>query len=63
MKIVVNSAHPVPQTRDFKDLTKDAVCHNSTDDDITEILPGICKLNYTSILLIISVEVCDIFSC
>ena len=42
--------------------TKDALRHNCIHDDITEILPGICKLNYSSILLMISVEVYVIFS-
>ena len=62
LKIDVNSAHQGPRTLDLKELTKDALRRNCTHDDITEILPGICKLNYSSILLMISMEVYDIFS-
>ena len=51
LKIVVNSAQQGPQMCDFKDLTKDTLRHNCTHDDITEILSGISKLNFSGILL------------
>ena len=57
MKIVVNSAHPVPQTRDVKELTEDALRRNCTHDVISEIQPGTSKLNFTGILLTISAKV------
>ena len=65
MKIVVNSAHPFPQTRDFKDLkelTNDALRRNCTHDDITEIRHGIPKLHFSGILLTISMKVDKILS-
>ena len=62
MKIVVNSAHPVPQTRDFKELTEDAFRRNCTHDVVSEIQRGTSKLNFAGILLTISTKVRETFS-
>ena len=62
MKIVVNSAHPVPQTHDFNDLTKDALPHNCIHDLTTEILLGIPKLHFSGILPTISRKVDEMFT-
>ena len=58
----MNSAHQGPQTRDFKDLTKDALHHSCTHADITEIHSGISKLNLCGVQLMISTKVDEIFS-
>ena len=62
LKIDVNSAHQGPRTLDLKELTKDALRRNCTHDDITEIRPGIPMLNFSGILLTISVKVDKILS-
>ena len=43
------------------DLKRDKLRHNCTNDVISEILPGISKLNFSGILLTISTKVRETF--
>ena len=45
LKSHLNSAHQGPGRVHVKNLKKDASSHNCTNDDITEIMSGISKLN------------------
>ena len=53
----MNSAYQDRASSDVRDLRKDALLHNL----ISEILPGISKLNFSGILLAIYTKVDDIF--
>ena len=60
-KIDINSARQDRATSNVRDLIKDALHYHCTHDVISEILPGISKLNFSGILLMISTKFDETF--